>query len=273
MVRLGLVWDRTVAFLGDRIGVLLPVALGTLVLPNALTGALEPIRATAGPGPRALIALLLLVCGLISLWGQLSVTALALGQEQASGPALRYGGRRLLPMLGVALVLLVAFLIVTAPLSWLAMVSSGARMDMEGVRMVMTGARRGTLALMAIGYAVLLLWVSARLSVLMPVVIAEQRGLGAIRRSFALTRGLALRIAGAILLYGIVISIVTYAAQTVFGTVLMLAAGGEGPVTIASVLTALAVSCVAAAFSVLGCVFLAQLYRALRASREGAPAA
>ena len=75
------------------------------------------------------------------------------------------------------------------------------------------------------------------------------------------------------LLYTVVLSIVTYAVQTVFGTVLLLLAGGEEPVTVASVLTALAASCVAAAFSVLACVYLAQLYRTLRAAREGAAAA
>lgn len=271
MVRVGVVWDRTVAFLGDRIGTLLPLAFATLVLPSALTGVLEPVRTTAGVGLGGAIGLVLLICGLVSLWGQLAITALVLDRTGPAGAALRHGGRRLPAMLGVALVLLIAVLLATAPLSWLAMVASGARMDMEGVRVAMTGGRRGTLALLAFIYAVLGLWIGARLSVVMPVVVEERLGLRAIPRAFGLTRGLGLKLAGAILLYGAVLSIVSYAAQTVFGSVMLLAAGGEGPVTVASVVTALAVSCVTAIFSVLASVFLALLYRAVRASREGGP--
>ena len=271
MVRVGVVWDRTVAFLGERTGALMAIAFCTLVLPNAITGALEPMRATAGTGVRGLVGLLLIVGGLVSLWGQLAVTALALGKVEAAGAALRHGGRRLPAMIGVALVLLVAFLLATAPLAWLAMVSGGTRMDMEGVRIAMTGGRRGTIALLAIVYAALGLWMSARLSLLMPVVVGERLGLRAIPRAFRLTRGLGLKMAAVILLYAAVLSIVTYAAQTVFGTVMLLLAGGDRPVTVASVVTALAVSCVAAAFSVLACVFLAQLLRAIRAAREGGP--
>lgn len=270
MVRVGVVWDRTVAFLGDRIGTLLPIALATLVLPGALSSVLQPIRATAGNGASGAIGLVVLASGLVSLWGQLAVTALVLDQA-GGGAALRHGGRRLPAMLGIALVLLIAVLLATAPLSWLAMVASGARMDMEGVRMAMSGGRRGTLALLAIIYAVLGLWIGARLSVLMPVVVEERLGLRAIPRAYALTRGLGLKLVGVILLYGAVLSIVSYAAQTVFGSVMLLVAGGEGTVTVASVVTALLVSCVTAAFSVLACVFLALLYRAVRVSREGGP--
>lgn len=273
MVRVGVVWDRTVALTGERTGALLAVALGTLVLPSAITGALEPIRVSGGPGLRASIGLLLVLGTLVMLWGQLAVTALALGQADASGPALRLGARRLPAMVGIALVLVIAFVLATLPLSWLAVVSSGARMDMEGMRTALAGGRRGTILLLSIGYAVLALWIMARLSVLMPVVVAERLGLRAIPRAFAMTRGVGLKMAGVILLYTVVLSIVTYAVQTVFGTVLLLLAGGEEPVTVASVLTALAASCVAAAFSVLACVYLAQLYRTLRAAREGAAAA
>lgn len=271
MVRVGVVWDRTVAFLGDRAAALLPIVLGTLVLPGALAGVLAPVRATAGIGVSGVIGVVLLACNLVSLWGQLAITALVLDRAGGAGAALRHGGRRLPAVLGVMLVLLVAVLLATAPLSWLAMVASGARMDMEGVRTAVTGGQRGTLALLAVVYLVLGLWIGARLSVLLPVLVEERLGLRAIPRAFGLTRGLGLKLAGAILLYGAVLSIVSYAAQTVFGSVMLLLAGGEGPVTAASVVTALAVSCVSAIFSVLACVFLAMLYRAVRARREGGP--
>lgn len=271
MVRVGVVWDRTVAFIGDHAGALVPIALGTLVLPNALSGALEPVRAVAPLGTRALIGLVMIAAGLVTIWGQLAITALALEPVEARGGALGEGGRRLPAMVGVSLTLLVAFVVVSLPLWILIYLAGMASMDMAGIQSVATGAARGRILIGVLVMALLLLWIGARLSVLMPVVVAERRGLGAIPRAFALTRGLGLKMAAVILLYVVVLSIASYAAQTVFGTVLALLTGGAGSVTVASVLTALAVAVVAAIFAALASVFTAQLYRAIRAAREGAP--
>lgn len=273
MVRMGVIWDRTVAFAGERTGALMAIALATMVVPGAVSGALEPLRAAATPGTRLLLAAVVLVAAILSVLGQLAVTALALGMADRSGSALRQGAARLPVTLGLALLLLVGLGLLGAPLSAIVFASGGASMDMNGMRVMMTGDWRQRLAIATIVTTLVMLWLGTRLSVLMPVIVAERRGLRAIPRAFGLTRGAALRLAGVILLYGLVVTIVTYAAQTVFGTVALLVAGNEGTVTVAGAITALVVSAVGAVFTVLASIFLALLYRALRAAREGAPAA
>jgi hypothetical protein len=270
MVRMSAVWDRTAAFAGERFGALLAIALATLVLPNAITSALAPLRATAAPMTGMVLGLAMLVAGLIALWGQLAVTALALEPGAGMRGALRTGGQRLPAMAGTALLLLLALLILTAPIGYLVLSAGNVTMDMNGMRTVMTGEGRRNILLASLVTTLVLLWIGARLAVLMPVVVAERRGLRSIPRAFALTRGLALKLIGVLLLYFVVLGIVTYAAQTVFGTVFALVLGGEGAVTMAGVLTALAVALVSAVFSVLASLFLAVLYRSIRAAREGA---
>ena len=270
MVRMSAVWDRAAAFAAERFGALLPIALLTLVLPSTITGALQPLRAAATPTVGLLLVLAMLAAALIALWGQLAVTALVLEPGVGMRGALRTGGRRLPAMTGTALLLLLAFLILTAPIGYLVLGTGNVTMDMNGMRTVMTGEGRRNVLLASLVTTLVLLWIGARLAVLMPVVVAERRGLRSIPRAFALTRGLALKLIGVLLLYGLVLGIVTYAAQTVFGTVFALVLGGEGAVTPAVVLTALAVAVVSAGLSVLASLFLAMLYRSIRAAREGA---
>lgn len=270
MVRMTAVWDRAAAFAEERIGALLAIALLTMVLPSTITGALEPLRATAAPMVGPALGLAMVMAGLIAMWGQLAVTALVLEPAASAGAALRTGGRRLPAMAGTALLLLLGFLILTAPIGYLAVSAGTVTMDMNGMRAMMTGEGRRNLLIASLVTTLVLLWIFARLAVLMPVIVAERRGLRAIPRAFALTRGLALKLLGVLLLYFVVLGIVTYAAQTVFGTVFALVLGGEGAVTLAGVLAALLVAVVSAGFSVLASLFLAVLYRAIRAAREGA---
>src|SRR3546814_5010707 len=77
----------------------------------------------------------------------------------------------------------------------------------------------------------------ARLLPLNSVVVAERRGVGAIRRAFGLTRGLALRIVGVVILFFVVWGVSAMAATTVLGSIFQLAFGGEGAITLATVLT------------------------------------
>jgi hypothetical protein len=110
-----------------------------------------------------------------------------------------------------------------------------------------------------------LIWLIARLSTVSSVVVAERRGLGAFGRSWALTRGYALRIVGAGLLLVIVGNVAVLAAQTVFGSIFRIVLGNEGVMNAATVLTALFVAIVSAAFTTVLTTFFAKLYVALAA--------
>src|SRR3546814_18266146 len=66
---------------------------------------------------------------------------------------------------------------------------------------------------------IVVLWGMARLLPLNSVVVAERRGVGAIRRAFGLTRGLALRIVGVVILFFDVWGVSAMAATTVLGPI------------------------------------------------------
>src|SRR3546814_20166423 len=84
---------------------------------------------------------------------------------------------------------------------------------------------------------IVVLWGMARLLPLNSVVVAERRGVGAIRRAFGLTRGLALRIVGVVILFFVVWGVSAMAATPVLGSIFKLAFGGEDAHTLATVLT------------------------------------
>jgi hypothetical protein len=113
-----------------------------------------------------------------------------------------------------------------------------------------------------------LLVLFARLLLVDAALVAEQRGLSALLRSLALTRGLTLKLVGVLLLYIIVSQVAALATRTVFGAILGLFTIGAGPVNVATIVTAIAVAVVQTIFSVLAVVFTARLFVAVRAGRE-----
>ncbi|MGJ3627198.1 hypothetical protein AB5I41_10140 [Sphingomonas sp. MMS24-JH45] len=95
------------------------------------------------------------------------------------------------------------------------------------------------------------------------VVVNERRGLGALGRSFALTRGAALRLIGVLILYGIVLVVVMSAATMVVGVVARLLLGADAAATVAFIV-AIVSALVTALGSVVQSVFYAQYYVAAR---------
>ena len=128
------------------------------------------------------------------------------------------------------------------------------------------------IALYALVLIPLLLWVAARLSLLPPVILQERRGLGAIARTFTLTHGLAAKIIGMFLLYGIVSTVLTAATQYAGGTVLALIFGSDDGLGVASVLTLLLTTLVETALAVMLWVFTGKLYLAARERQDGTAA-
>ena len=112
-----------------------------------------------------------------------------------------------------------------------------------------------------------LIWFSARLALVIPTMVMERRGLGVFVRSFKLTRPIQWKILGVLILYVIVLFVSYLAAKLVFGSIFGLIAGGDGAVTVATVLTSILVSVVLTGFSVLATAFTAKLYLAVRDAR------
>lgn len=269
-VSMGNVWDRATDFLGDRLSTILPVALFAMVVPSTLSTLIEP-AAKAGPMAAIVVNLAALVLGIVGIWGQLFVVALAVEPNAGRGAAMRVAGARLLPLIGIIFILMIALFALMLPVP-IVLVATGfdLRAAMIDPQPTVSPAAGWFITIYLIVLIPLMIFITARLLLLTSVIVAERRGLGAIRRSFALTRGLVWKIIGVTILYAIVVGVAVMAARTVFGSVFRILLGGEGLITPATVLTALVLAIVQAIFVVLASAFTAKLYLAVRDARESA---
>lgn len=275
MVSMSAVWDRTTEFLSDNLAAVTPVAVGAFFVPMSLKANLQPLAETAGSSLRTGIGLVGLVLSIVTLWGTLALTAMAVEAAPPARDARRLATQRLLPAIGVSLAALavlvalcVPFLILFAAYGVdLVAMASGVRQPLpDGIALPLIA---GALVIVPFG-----LWLWTRLAaVALPVIVAERRGIGVFGRVFALTGGAGWRIVGVFILYFAVSQVATLATKTVFGSVLRLVDQSDSAVSLASVLTSVAVGAVETIFSVLLAVFTAKLYVALRSVQAGASAA
>lgn len=273
-VDISAVWDRATEFLGDNIAVLIPIAVPWIYLPVVGQGLIAPLAKASTQPVGSALQLAGFLVGLIGIWGQLQLLALALDPARGAPAAREAATSRLLPVLGITLLLAVAAALLVVPI---AIALGAAGVDFQAV---MRASEAGTpippppgmtprLAIFMLLYLVVLLvallWISARLLLINAVVLAEGGFIGAIGRAFALTRGNALVLIGVLLLFVIVSFVATLAAQTVFGAIFALIFGNEGTLTLASALTVLVVAMVSTAFTALSAAFVGKFYVAARA--------
>jgi hypothetical protein len=265
MVIMGNVWDRTIEFLSDNLSVVVPLALVGIFVPYSIMMAITPLAALGIA--KGVVSFAVLLLALWILWGTLTIVSLTLDPDGGRAGASRTATRRFPAAVGLWLIVAIILIVLLLPMP-LILAASGADLSSlaaTGHLTIKPGtAGSGWALLYLFVYMVFALWVAARLILLNPVLVGEQRGLGALSRSFQLTRGLAWRAFGVILLYVIVSQVAELAARLVFGTVLALISDGDGPVTLASVLTSIIVAAIATVFAVLASTFTAKLYIAVR---------
>lgn len=263
MIRMSAVWDRTVEVLSGRAGILAVIALLTVALPSIVQG----LVAAGTTGSTNLIGSV--IAFLLTTWGSLAITAVGSDPAVSRSAGLRIGARAMPRTIVTLLILLLGATVLCLPGALLLM-RSGYDLAAAGrgdAAAAMANAQLGPFMIYAVVVGLLLLWLCARLSLLFPVLVNEPVSIGAYRRSFALTRGLALRIIGVLLLFLIVASVIGIAVQTVFGTVFRLLLGAE-QAQLATGLTAAVMSLVVTGLTVVQTVFVAQLYRATRGEPE-----
>lgn len=278
-VSVSAVWDRATEFLGDNIAPVIAIALPFVYLPQLVQTSLQPIA--SDPTSGGIVIFVSFVAILVGIWGQLQVMALALDPGRPAGDARAVAAVGLLRVIVVSILLSIATLMLFVPIIgalW------GAGIDFEAVARAsasgtapppppgMTTSIGWFLVLYATAMALFLIWAGVRLFVVNTVILAEGKMLEAIARSFQITRGHTLALIGLMLLYGIVSFVAVLAAQTVFGSIFGLVLGGEGRITIATVMTAAVSAMVATAFALLLASFAAHFYLAVRA-RDVADAA
>lgn len=266
MVKMGDVWDRTVEFLGDNLGAITPVALLAFFLPFSIQSNFAALGDEGQLPQMTQVALGVaqLAFAVVMLWGQLVITVMALDIAGGAGPA-RIASARLLPVLGASLILFAALLVLFLPVPVLAYLGGVDVAALQQGRI--EAANPSILTAIALYMLVLtpvLLWLGARFALVQPAVAREGRPLGAIARSWQLTRGYALRIVGVLILYYLVSSVAYGAARLVFGSIFALVAGaGDGGLSVAGVLTSIACGAVQTASAVVLPAFAGKLYLAI----------
>lgn len=273
MVKMGTVWDRTAEFLTDNIAAIVPVALLAFFVPVSIEGNFQAAMEGASTGFVLMLRLIQLAFGILSIWGTVAITAMALNMAGAETAGV-IATKRLLPATCVTLACLAAIFVLLLPIPMVLsangvdMVALAERRDVE-----LSGAMAGFVALYLLALGALLLWAGARLIVTTPVIVREGRWFSALRQSWKLTRGVTWRVIGVLLLFALVSWVSILAAKTVFGSVFALIAGGDGGgVSLAGVLTSIVVAAVQTGFTVLIPAFTGKLYLALSAAaglREG----
>lgn len=266
MVKMSTVWDRTAEFLSENIAAILPIALFAFFVPSSVGGSFQPVFLTAAPGVALALRLVQLAFAILSVWGSLAITALALGStgEETAGAIAR---RRLLPALLVSVVLGIAMLALVLPVS-IFLAASGYDLTAiaRGEAVEISSAAAGFVSIYVLVFSIAMLWIGARLIVVTPVIVREGLMLGSIRQSWRLTRGSTWRIVGVLILFVVVATVSALAANTVFGSIFALVAGGgEDGISLAGVLTSTVTAAVQTAFLVLLPAFTAKLYLALAA--------
>ena len=278
MVTMSAIWDRTAEVLRGRGSMLAGIAALLLFLPAVIQAA---VSAYAGGTPAALglAGLVGIVVVLMAVWGNLALVAAAGDPPINRQAALAVGGRRLAPTIGLTLLVGLAVVLVAVP--GIAMLAGGAgasasrltTLTVDDAAAFAVGGSpglilAGSLYLFLFGLAVF--WLGARLALSLPVLVNERRGLHSIARSFELTRGLAWRIVGVILLFLILLLVALSAAQLVL-TVLARLLLGAGGIPTAQFVGAVAGAAVTAGATVVSSTFVAQLYRVV-SGRETAHA-
>ena len=264
MTRIGTVWDRTTDVLAGRGNILAGIALVLFVVPSVAQSAVldlvvSPLTADHIKGVIGVIV------AILTIWGTLSLTAVGSDPAVTRDRGFAIARNRLLAGLGVILVAVVVamlaalpgiYLLSTAGFDWNRAVLGLPQPDLDV-------GKAGFALLYFLAYALVGLWISARLVPLFAVVVNERLGLGAFRRSFALTRGSTLKLIGVLILYAIVLFVAMLAASSIVGLVFRLILGGEAQATIVFIVASVT-AIVTAIFSVLQCVFSAQFYLAAR---------
>jgi hypothetical protein len=272
MVTMSGVWDRTSEVLAGRTSMLAAIAIPTLFVPTVIRDAYVAYATPGTAGFAAIGGVLSIIVALITIWGQLALIAAASDPTNDKGASFQIARGRILPAIGVSIVIMIAVFLTLLP----ALVLLGvAGVDFEAIGsgqrasqmpIANGGALAGAILYMVV-WAIAILFVSARLTIWQAVLVNERNGLRAIPRAWALSRGATWRIVGVILLFGIVLLVAAGAAQSVVGIVFRLLLGADNVAT-SVFLASIAGSLVTTPLLVLAVVFTAQLYLACRGERD-----
>ncbi|MCC2979269.1 hypothetical protein [Sphingomonas sp. IC4-52] len=270
MISIGMVWDRAMAVISGRFSILLSLAVGLIIVPPIGQAAIDAVGGSSFMLRSTQMAASLLVFVSASI-GAIAITAVASDPDVDLRSALAIGRARLGAFIGVWVIVGLCFVLAALP-GLILVATSGFSVAQAQAGGPQDGLNMGVLSIGMVLLLVLvpvMFWATARLVPLGAVIVNERRGIGAIQRSFALTRGMTLKLLGVLILYAIVFVVVLTASTSVVGLIARLLAGSDGAIVV-SVTVAAVAALVAGLFSVVQAVFSAQLYAAAREAHDGA---
>ena len=263
---IGKAWDEAKSALQANRKLIVPVALGMVLLPATIASMVEP-QVQAGqqppPGPWMLVALAMLI---IMMAGQIAIVLLVNGWQGSVGEAIKQASRRVPTLILAALTVSVPVILLFS-----AVLAVTAIDSLETGQFDWTSIS-GTGWLLILLCFLLLLYVAVRLLPLVAVAACETKGpIATLKRSFVLTSGQFWRLFGFIVMLMIGFLIVAMVVGIVVGGIVTLAFGQPEPWTLALLLIALAGGLVQAGFVMVYTGMLARIYAQLSAGQASVP--
>lgn len=263
---IGTAWDEAKAALQAHRKLIVPVALGMVLLPAAVVSMVEPQVPTGQeppPGPWMLVALAMLI---VMMVGQIAIVLLVNGWQGSVGEAIKQASRRVPTLILAALAVSVPVILLFSAVLAITSISSleSGQFDWTSIS--------GTGWLLLFLCFLLLLYVAVRLLLLVAVAACETVGpIATLKRCFALTAGHFWRLLGFIVMLMIGFLIVAMVVGMVVGGMVTLALGQPEAWSISLLLIALAGGLVQAGFVMVYTAMLARIYAQLSSGQASVP--
>ena len=192
---------------------------------------------------------------------QIAIIRLALVTTSV-GEAISHGVKRLLPVIGAVILLLIAVFIVAVPL----MLLLGGLGALEAAE---TGTMPRSLGLAILIILVLALLIGPKFLMIMPVATAEAGGpLHILKRSWSLAGGHYFRLLGFIMLILVAAIVIVLVTQFVGGSILLAIFGELSPLSVGALLYALLFGAFQAGFGAVISIMLARIYVQLSSGEQ-----
>lgn len=263
---IGRAWDEAkTALLANR-KLIVPVALGLILLPAVIVAMVEPRVAPGEQPPAGSWMLVALAMVIVMIVGQLAIVLLVNGWRGSVGEAIGKAGRRSPIFILGALSYLVPMILVFSILLGVSGIETGADGQVDWTNLGSAGW------LIILFFLLAFVFVSIRLLPLLAVVAGEAIGpFAALKRSFALSAGHFWRLFGFVVMLMIGFLFLALTVGAVVGSLVKLTLGEPEPWTLSLLLIALAGGLVQAGFVMVYAGMLARIYNQLAAPQTGVP--
>jgi hypothetical protein len=263
---IGKAWDEAKAALRANRRLIVPVALGLILLPAVIASMVEPQVPAGEQPPPGLWMLVVLAMIIVMFIGQITMVLLVNGWRGSVGEAIGQASRRAPTLILAALMIGIVVI-----LAFSAILAVGMGRSIESGQFDFNSISGVGWVLLCLALAALF-YFAIRLLLLVPVVASDALGpIASIRRVFAMTSGHFWQLLGFMLMLMLGFLIVALTVGAVVGALVTLLFGRPEPWSIALLLVALAGGLVQAGFVMVYTAMLARIYAQLGAGQATVP--